>query len=33
MTDSDGVIGSSDVFIENDRILVTKGPLKTMTGL
>lgn len=32
MTDSDGVIGSSDVFIENDRIIVTKGPLKNYDG-
>ena len=32
MTDSDGVIGSSDVFVENDRIIVTKGPLKNYDG-
>ena len=32
MTDSDGVIGSSDVFVENDRILVTKGPLAKYDG-
>jgi len=33
MTDSDGVIGSSDIFVENDRIIVTKGPLKNYDGL
>jgi len=32
MTDSDGVIGISDVFVENDRIIVTKGPLKNYDG-
>jgi transcriptional antiterminator NusG len=32
MTDSDGVIGSSDVFVENDRIIVTKGPLAKYDG-
>lgn len=32
MIDSDGVIGSSDVFVEKDRIIVTKGPLKNYDG-
>lgn len=32
MSDSDGVIGSSDIFIENDRIIVTNGPLKHYDG-
>jgi len=33
MTDSDGVIGRSDVFVENDRIIVTKGRWQNMTDL
>ena len=32
MSDSDGVIGSSDVFVENDKIVVTKGPLTNYNG-
>lgn len=32
MSNSDGVIGSSDVFVENDRILVKKGPLTNYDG-
>ena len=32
MSDSDGVIGSSDVFVENGRIIVTNGPLKNYDG-
>ncbi len=32
MTDTNGVIGSSDIFIENDRIIVTKGPLANYDG-
>lgn len=32
MTDSDGVIGKSDIFVEDDRIIVTNGPLKNYNG-
>ncbi len=32
MSDSDRVIGSSDVFVENDRIIVTNDPLKNYDG-
>lgn len=32
MSDSDGVIGSSDIFVEKDRVIVTKGPLKNYDG-
>ena len=32
MTDEDGVIGKSDVFVANDRIIVIKGPLKNYDG-
>jgi transcriptional antiterminator NusG len=32
MTDINGVIGSSDIFIENDRIIVKKGPLTNYDG-
>ena len=33
MADEEGIIGSSDVFIENDRIIVTKGPLMNYDGV
>ena len=32
MTDSNGVIRSSDIIVENNRIIVTKGPLKNYDG-
>lgn len=32
MTDTNGVIGSSDIFLDNDRVIVTKGPLKNYDG-
>lgn len=32
MADDDGVIGNSDIYVENDRIIVTKGPLKNYDG-
>ena len=32
MMDDDGIIGNSDIYVENDRIIVTKGPLKNYDG-
>lgn len=33
MLDEEGVIGISDIYVENDRIIVTKGPLMNYDGL
>ncbi|GFI55726.1 transcription termination/antitermination protein NusG [Clostridiales bacterium] len=32
MVDEEGVIGISDIYVENDRIVVTKGPLMNYDG-
>lgn len=33
MIDDKGVIGVSDIYVENDKIIVTKGPLMYYNGL
>lgn len=32
MIDNKGIVGISDIFVENDRIIVTKGPLMNYNG-